>query len=237
MTSRDHYESFYAGRAADYERLIRCEDAGRQLLPAIEALITNAELDLASARVVEFGAGTGRLTRMVAPKVAHVAAFDASPAMIDVARAALRPLENVSLGVAEHAALPARTGEADVALEGWAFAHAVSWHPTQWQAVVSTYLDEVSRVLRPGGVAILIETLGTGSFEAAPPSAGLAALYAWWESLGFSQIRIRTDYHFESIEEARALTQAFFRKDFDFEVASAGVTLREHTGLWWRRAS
>ena len=37
------------------------------------------------AEVVEFGAGTGRLTRLLAPQVKHIRAFDEAQAMLDVA--------------------------------------------------------------------------------------------------------------------------------------------------------
>ena len=51
---------------------------------------------------------------------------------------------------------------ADFAIEGWAFLQIAVWHPQDWQVQLDRALDEMQRVVRPGGKMILIETLGTG---------------------------------------------------------------------------
>ncbi len=229
MPSNDHYQQVYATQAEQYERLVAREDADGALLPALEAVV-----GLRGARVVEFGAGTGRLTRLLAPLALQVKAFDAANEMLQVARQALAG-SPVEFGVADHASVPVDDGWADVAIEGWAFGHAVSWHPTAWEGLTDRYLAEVFRVLRPGGTALFLETLGTGSTEPAPPTDGLAALYARWESRGFERVVIRTDYRFGSVDEAQSLTQAFFGRSFPFEQRTNGVGLPECTGLWWAR--
>jgi len=223
----DHYQTVYDTEAERYEALVSREDAAGALLPALQALAP-----LRGVRVVEAGAGTGRLTRLIAPLATAIKAFDAAEAMLGTARATLACHSHVELAVADHTALPVPDGWADIALEGWAFGHAVAWCPEGWVALTDRYVDELLRVLRPGGTAILIETLGTGHTEPTPPNEGLAALYAHWEARGFHRTVLRTDYRFEHPDLARSLTQMFFRRDFDFETRADGSWLPECTGLW-----
>jgi SAM-dependent methyltransferase len=67
----------YASHADHYERLIRREDHHGNLSRAIELVIAMEGLE-----VIEFGAGTGRLARMLAPRVRSIRAFDASAPML-----------------------------------------------------------------------------------------------------------------------------------------------------------
>src|SRR5690606_23118026 len=117
------------------------------------------------AAVVEFGAGTGRLTRLLAPHVASIAAHDASAHMLGVAERHLRAdgVANWTLEVADNKRLPVADGSADVAIAGWSFGHAVGWFPDSWREEIGAAVDEMCRVLRAGGVAVILETMTTGS--------------------------------------------------------------------------
>jgi ubiquinone/menaquinone biosynthesis C-methylase UbiE len=223
----DHYRELYSTGRDVYEQLISCEDAAGALLPALEAAA-----DFDSAKVLECGAGTGRLTRLIAPRVAALKAFDAAPEMLDIARQKLAGFPKVELAQADHGSLPVENNWADIAIEGWAFGHAVGWHPSDWEALTDQYVNELFRILRPKGTAILIETLGTGKTSPEPPNEALARLYARWEAFGFERRVIRTDYRFATLETAKGLTQAFFRTDFTFDIRDGGVFLPECTGLW-----
>jgi hypothetical protein len=91
--------------------------------------------------------------------------------------------------------------------------------------------------LRPGGTIIIMETLGTG-YEMPTPPDELVAYYAYLEGeAGFSSTWIRTDYLFESLAEAQALTSFFFGEEMvEKVVREAGqdhVVLPECTGIWW----
>ncbi|HTO20998.1 MAG TPA: class I SAM-dependent methyltransferase, partial [Spirochaetia bacterium] len=70
----------YRSQPGKYDDLVSREDWQGNLLPAVEAICP-----LRGLEVVELGAGTGRLTRLLAGKARFVAAFDASAAMLDVA--------------------------------------------------------------------------------------------------------------------------------------------------------
>lgn len=227
------FQAIYRDHADRYDLLVSREDHERNLLPALRACHP-----LAGADVVELGAGTGRLTALLAPLARRVWAFDASPAMLVAAaeRLARLGLANWRLGEADHRRLPAPDASADVALAGWTLGHAVGWHPDGWRDEIGAALGEMARVLRPGGTLIVIETLGTGRETPEPPSPELAAYYDWLETeLDFDRAWIRTDYRFESVEEAEELTRFFFGDALADRVARERLTVvPECTGIWAR---
>ena len=229
----DHFQNIYAYHADQYEALVAREDYQGNILAALQQIHPLHDLD-----VVEFGAGTGRLTCMLAPVVKQIRAFDASQHMLDVAMTKLRQmnLTNWQTEAADNRRLPADAAGADLAIEGWSFGHAVGWYPDTWREETNTALLEMRRVLRPGGTMILLETLGTGRETPQPPTEGLAELYAWLEGEhGFSATWIRTDYRFESLDEAERLTRFFFGDELaDMVVKNNWVILPECTGIWWK---
>ena len=227
------FEEIYAQHAEAYDALIEREDYENHLLPALAAITP-----LEGTRVVEFGAGSGRLTRLLAPLVERIRAYDASAHMLSVAEQHLKAMgvANWELGVADNKRLPVEDATADIAIAGWSFGHSVGWFPESWRDEIGAAVDEMARVLRPGGTAIILETMTTGSETPAPPSEGLAAYYHWLENeRGFSSTTIRTDYQFESLDEADRLTRFFFGDELADRVRRENwVILPENTGIWWR---
>lgn len=224
-------DSIYRTRAEDYDRLVAREDHAGNLLWTIEGIVP-----LAGADVVEFGAGTGRLTAMIAPRVRSVSACDASGHMLERARTNLERLgsTNWHLAVADHREVPAPTGGADLAIAGWAVSHLVDGAEDEWRPEVDRALWEMERVLKPGGTALVLETLGTGNTEAQSPR-GLIPLYDHLRRRGFVCEEIRTDYRFDSVAEAEDLTRFFFGDELADRIMPERLTVvPERTGLWWR---
>ena len=221
----------YQSHADQYERLIRREDYQNNLLAAIEDYCPLKGLD-----VVELGAGTGRLTRLLVPRVRSIKAFDSSAHMLEIAETSLREmgLTNWETGVADHRQIPVAAHSADLVISGWSFCYLAVWGGSNWQFDLQAGLDEINRILRPGGMVLIIESLGTGTEKPRPPEH-LGAYFDWLTESGFERGWTRSDYRFESLEEAVELSTFFFGEQMGQQVREKNwVILPECTGIWWK---
>jgi SAM-dependent methyltransferase len=116
-------------------------------------------------RALEIGCGVGRFTTALAQRFERVDAVDVSATMIALA-AQLGPPANAHLQVGSGRDL---AGLPDAAFD-LAFSHLVFQHIGDRSAIAS-YLRELARTLRPGGVAAL-------QFDTRPPSAVATVLHA-----------------------------------------------------------
>jgi ubiquinone/menaquinone biosynthesis C-methylase UbiE len=109
-----------------------------------------AAADLApDAAALEIGCGTGHLTVALVGRDLNVVAVDASPAMVDATAARLReaqPSQPVAVEVADAHALPFDPERFDLVV-------AVGVIP--WLHSPAAAIDEMARVLRPGGQLVL----------------------------------------------------------------------------------
>lgn len=97
-------------------------------------------------RVLDIGCGTGNHAIAVARSGARVTGVDISPAMLRRARAKARDLDVELMEVDLHAGLPFADGSFDCVL---------SVHVLQMVRDPAAFLDEVRRVLAPGGRLVL----------------------------------------------------------------------------------
>jgi ubiquinone/menaquinone biosynthesis C-methylase UbiE len=225
------YQEIYARHGERYDRLVAREDCRGNILPALQAI-----RPLQGLTVVELGAGTGRLSRLLAPLVARIHLLDASRHMLDLAahKLASSGLANWQVQVADNRSLPVEDHVADLAISGWSLGYLVGEYPESWRHEVEVALREMARILRPGGTIVILETLGTGHETPHPPTQGLADYYAFLEARGFSATWIRTDYCFASLQEAEELARFFFGDELAAEVVqNEWVILPECTGIWW----
>lgn len=226
--------TIYQSHAERYDALVSREDHAGHLLQAIRGVVA-----LERAEVVELGAGTGRVTALLAPHVRSIRAFDLEPAMLEVARRKLTEsgAQNWQLAVADNAQLPVADASAELSIAGWSYGHQTVWKPGAWREAIEAAVAEMKRVLRPGGTAIVIETLGTGHREPFTPPPELGRYYALLnEQLQFEQTWIRTDYRFASLSEGEELVRFFFGDELADSYAARGSTLLEEcTGVWWWR--
>jgi ubiquinone/menaquinone biosynthesis C-methylase UbiE len=229
------FRRIYERHAVEYDAMVAAEDCDGHLLPALQTIAP-----LAGATVLEVGAGTGRVTRLLLDAGARVVASEPALAMLAVARrhTAHQPAARCALLGADVLALPVRAGWADVALAGWALGHLRSWCADTWRETIARALAEMDRALRPGGTLIVIETLGTGEEQPRPPGIELAEYYAWLEGAqGMQRAAFRTDYRFPDADSAARATGFFFGREFAARVLKERWSrIPECTGLWWRRS-
>jgi SAM-dependent methyltransferase len=217
-----------------YDEMIQGEDFQGNLIPALHRIYP-----LDHAIIAEFGAGTGRITIQLAPRVQAIHAFDLMPSMVILAQQKLKGLKlmNWILGVADSRKAPLATASANIAIEGWSIAQIMAWHPDTWQNEVERVIGEMIRVVRPGGAIMLIENLGTGTTTPHPPDR-FVPLYDYFEKrLKLSMTWIRTDIRYPSRSEAQRTTGAVFGDEAveqGWELTD-GFMLPECTGIWWKR--
>ena len=220
----------YTLHTSQYDCLIRREDFQNNILRAIQKITPLTTLD-----VVDLGTGTGRLTRLLTPLTHSILAMDLSPQMLQVAKVSLQKAnaKNWLVAAADNMQLPVRSACADLVMSGWSFCYLAVWGGDDWKRSLQNGLKEIKRVLREGGIVIILETMGTG-FETPNPPPHLANYFAFLKEMGFSSTWIRTDYQFESLAEAEELSSFFFGEELTAKVRkNEWVFLPECTGVWW----
>jgi SAM-dependent methyltransferase len=209
---------------------------GPRYAPIADALVEAAGLR-ARDDVLELGAGTGLVTKRVAPHVRSLVATDLSPGMLAVARRTIRRTPGLTFAVADYAGpLPFLDASFDLVLSGLTYVQNSS-----------AALREVHRVLKPNGrVAIAmwglgyhefrllsnaLTAVGLGRFPSAAPGRARRRL----EGVGFRSIR-RRDYEltnrFDSVE--RYLE---YRRGFGIPVAWTPARYERFLGALGREAS
>jgi ubiquinone/menaquinone biosynthesis C-methylase UbiE len=173
---------------------------------------------------------------MLAPVVKTIQAYDISAQMLELAAAKLTKsgLQNWQTGIADHRQIPVDDQSADLTIAGWSICYTAIDYGETWKQELGKALNEMQRVLRPGGTIIILETLGTGHKVPTPPDNMKAYLAFLEEEAGFCSAWIRTDYLFESPEEAKEVTSFFFgERMVENTIGADPVILPECTGIWW----
>lgn len=228
----DQQRQIYQTDGDRYEALVAREDHQGNIMRALEEIVNPDGLD-----VLDLGAGTGRLAVMLAPRAKSMRAFDVSEEMLRVCRQRLEAsgLPNWQVEVADHRQLPVEDHSADLVVSGWSVSYLAVWNPTSWRAELEKWLDEMKRVLRRSSFIVLFESLGTGN-ESPVKLEHLKEYYPWLDEVGFQNKWIRTDYKFESVNEADELSRFFFGDELgDKAMANNWVILPECTGVWWKK--
>ena len=218
----------YESEAEKYHLLISKQP---NLAPYLDEIRPFAGLD-----IVDLGAGTGRLSCVVAPAANSLVALDASESMLHVTATRLKQagLTNWTTKQADHRNIPLYEQSADLIVAGWTICYLANSNDPAWEQNLADVIAEMKRVLRPGGTLIILETMGTGSETPNPPDF-LREYYARLvEAYGFSHKWIRTDYEFESVEQAVELTRFFFGEQLADDVHAQKLTrVPECAGIWW----
>jgi len=226
----DQQRKIYQIEADRYEALVSREDYQGNVMKALKVIIKPDGLD-----IFDLGAGTGRLTLMLAPRAKSIRAFDLSDEMLRICRQRLEAsgLSNWEVDVADHRQLLVEDNSADLVVSGWSVAYLAVWNPESWRDELNKWLGEMKRILRRDSYIVLFESLGTGN-ESPIKLEHLKEYYSWLDEAGFQNKWIRTDYKFASIEEADELSRFFFGDELGDKVRENNwIILPECTGVWW----
>lgn len=223
----DH-QAIYENEAERYHQLISKQP---NLKAYIEEIRPACGLD-----VIDLGAGSGRLTAVLAESARSIIALDAHEPMLHITAERLSRAghTNWTTRTADHRQLPLADHSADLIVSGWSICYLGSDDQADWQQNIRQVMSELKRVLRADGTIIIMETMGTG-FESPNPPSFLKPYYAALvNEYGFSHTWIRTDYTFDSVEQAEQLTRFFFGDELADKVARDKVQqLPECAGIWW----
>jgi ArsR family transcriptional regulator len=141
---RTRSQEFFSSAAGQWDRFRDDLFGDRFHLAALAALADPRWV------VGDLGCGTGHVSAALAPFVARVVAVDASPQMLQAARARVGAADNVDLRRGELESLPIDDARLDVATLMLVLHHV----PDPAEA-----LAEVARVLKPGGRLLLVDML------------------------------------------------------------------------------
>jgi len=228
----ERQRQIYQNDGDRYEALIAREDYQGNIEKALDEIVKVDDLD-----VLDLGAGTGRLAVLLAPRTKSMRAFDTAEEMLRVCREKFtaKGLSNWQVDVADHRSIPIADHSADLVVSGWSVAYLYVWNAETWKVELEKWLGEMKRILRPGSFIVLFESLGTGN-ESPIQLEHLKEYYPWLDEAGFQNKWIRTDYKFESVEEAEELARFFFGDDLGNKVRQNNwVILPECTGVWWKQ--
>jgi SAM-dependent methyltransferase len=190
--------------------------------------------DWAGRDVLDIGCGTGFHLSRFAADAASVIGVEPHPPLAAIARRRTRRLVNTSVLDGSAAELPLEAVSVDVAHARWAYFFGPGCEPG---------LDELERVLRPGGVAFVIDNDPTtstfgGWFRRGFPDVDPVVVESFWTERGWSLERLGIRWDFDSRDDFEAVVR------IELPTAVAEEVLVEHpdavgvdyaVNLWWKR--
>jgi ubiquinone/menaquinone biosynthesis C-methylase UbiE len=224
-----HFKQIYHTAPDTYHKMVSAEDANGELAERLSRLADQA------TNIVDIGAGTGRLTAPLCVQGNQVHGVDIAAAMLEVAKTKLVHCAGTwALSVGDARSLPLDDDWADAAIAGWVFGHITEWYPDNWNVELHQAIAEMNRVVGPGGIEVVVDTLGTAVAEPAAPTPALEAYHRELEAMGFERSVLATDYRFASVEESVELLDFFFGLG-GWASDHNSPLVPEFTGWWERR--
>ncbi|MEO7422440.1 MAG: class I SAM-dependent methyltransferase [Ornithinibacter sp.] len=176
----------------------------------------------AGSTVVDIGCGSGFHLPRFAAKGARVLGIEPYLPLVKRAQARITEAGSPSVVLAGGAErLPLRERSIDVAHARWAYFFGAGCEPG---------LKELTRVIRPGGMAFIIDNDATRStfgswFRLAHPAYDPVAVQRFWHRQGFTTERLTIAWSFDSREDLDAVTR------IELPPAMADSVLKAHEGL------
>lgn len=167
----------------------------------------------AAAQVLELGAGTGKLTRLLASRFDEVVAVEPDAGMRPLL-GRLCPQARLVAGAAEEIPLPDRAVDAVFSAEAF---HLFGWEEA---------LAEIARVLRPGGALVLLWNLPAGPTEPSVEAAERLLLERAPSDLPYDPVDLNTRRYAEG-EWRQAFAKSPFEELRERRLANPQILDRE----------
>ncbi len=216
----------YKNQADIYDELVGHEDFNHNL-----AKFIHEKTDMKNKTICEFGVGTGRLTKTYVDLVSNVYAFDNSEHMVRKAKQNLiKYSDKVKFEILDNREIQKLDKSYDYIVEGWSFGHLIS-EEVDYMYWIDKLVNDCKKI---AANILIIETMGTLVSDPKPPTEKLEKFYSELRRNGFIEKIIRTDYRFESVDQAKYIIGAFFGKGMEEKIKE--VVVKEYTGIWmWSR--
>jgi ubiquinone/menaquinone biosynthesis C-methylase UbiE len=210
-----------------YDELVSHEDHQQNLTHFLRT-----EIPWESRAVIEFGVGTGRVTRMYIDLAKSALLYDNSSHMLEGARENLKPWkEKTSFQLLDNRGLNQVLESAHVVIQGWSFGHLIVDNPNTIDHWINHLVGETTRIAKEA--VVFIETMGTNVTKPLAPTETLAHFYKSLKESGFAEYVLETDYLFEDYTQAARIMGSFFGEKMEADIVAHKKNLiPEFTGVW-----
>ena len=208
-----------------YDELVNHEDYDSNLYKFI-----NNNFDFSNKTVCELGIGTGRVTKTYINKISKANLYDLSEHMLEKAKTNLFAYKSKStFGILNNKDTDNILGTFDFLIEGWSFGHLIS-DELDSEFWINKLIKDCKRIAK---INIFIETMGTFVESPNPPTNKLSNFYSELKRNGYAEHIIRTDYKFDSLDQAKYVLGSFFGKAMENKVEEKNeIIIKEYTGIW-----
>ena len=218
----------YNKYAIQYDELVNHEDYQGNLQTYLESKIEKG------SSVLEFGVGTGRLTKLYINKAKSAVLCDRSVHMIEQAKKNLHEfLPKIDFKELDTRRINTINGRYNLIVEGWSLGHVALEEYDTLRVFIDELLKSLNSKLAINGKMIFIETYGSNVEKPTVPGEKLKAFYEILEKEhDFKREIISTDYMFDSIEDAKRIMTFFFGEEIGNGIKTKKI--KEYTGIWER---
>ncbi len=222
----------YQKYAYEYDELVSHEDYQRNLNSVLNKLF-----DFNDKKAIEFGTGTGRLTKIYIETIKESICFDSSAHMLEKSKVNLKDyLHKISFQIVDNEKINTLSLKADLVMEGWSFGHTIIDNKNKLKETAGKLIEDCNKLLNPNGKIIIIETFGTNVDIPNAPHDALKEFYDLLEKeFHFKKEIVRTDYNFENALEAKRIMGFFFGEDMKEKIGKQDSSIiKEFTGIWYK---